>query len=50
MTTTTKTPIPVHHEVYPESFTENAQVVLKRRYFGKDREGNVLEDVSGIRS
>ncbi len=28
--------------------TENAQVVLERRYLSKDREGNVLEDIDGM--
>ena len=28
--------------------TENAQVVLRRRYLSKDREGNVLEDPDGM--
>ena len=28
--------------------TENAKVVLERRYLSKDREGNILEDVDGM--
>jgi ribonucleoside-diphosphate reductase alpha chain len=39
MTTTTKQ--------YPD-FTRNSLVVQKRRYWGKDRDGNVLEDAEGM--
>jgi len=28
--------------------TENAKVVLERRYLSKDREGNILEDIDGM--
>ena len=31
-----------------EDLTENAKVVLQRRYLSKDREGNVLEDADGM--
>jgi len=31
-----------------EDLTENAKVVLLRRYLSKDREGNVLEDADGM--
>ena len=34
-------------EAAPE-FTENAQVVLQRRYLSRDREGTVLEDIDGM--
>ena len=31
-----------------QELTENSQVVLRRRYLSKDREGNVLEDPEGM--
>ena len=30
------------------TLTDNARVVLQRRYLSKDREGNVLEDPEGM--
>ena len=30
------------------NLTENAKIVLQRRYLSKDREGNVLEDPEGM--
>ena len=35
------------NEEYPD-LTDNAKVVLERRYLSKDREGNVLEDADGM--
>ena len=40
--------IPEQRPGEPRDPTPNAQVVLKRRYLAKDREGNVLEDTNGM--